>query len=263
QGNLNNQNGNNQDFNFGQNSAEQNQSFYQQFNDQGQQSSSDKPEPFFASNKYSQSNQGTASPNQPQQQDQEQYKDQSNFGKPKNGYNPNNYQKSSKQNKTDNQKNGTGFLSKLNSKVIIAFAIATLVILLAIPTIGSIAKKGDSSKSVASSTASVTKKSSSSSASSSSAASSSQSSAADASSSTAAADSSSTEAAESSSSVTEDSSAETSSSSTATTYTVQSGDSAYHIASLYGLTVEELYELNGLTPGSTLLPGQVLKVSGN
>ncbi|WP_143803580.1 LysM peptidoglycan-binding domain-containing protein, partial [Oenococcus oeni] len=261
----NNQNGNSQDFNFGQNSAEQNQSFYQQFNDQGQQSSSDKPEPFFASNKYSQSNQGTKSPNQPQQQGQEQYqyKDQSNFGKPKNGYNPNNYQTSSKQNKTDNQKNGTGFLSKLNSKVIIAFAIATLVILLAIPTIGSIAKKGNSSKSVASSTASVTKKSSSSTTSSSSAESSSQSSAADASSSTAAADSSSTEAAESSSSVAEDSSAETSSSSTATTYTVQSGDSAYHIASLYGLTVEELYELNGLTSGSTLLPGQVLKVSGN
>ena len=44
------------------------------------------------------------------------------------------------------------------------------------------------------------------------------------------------------------------------TYTVQAGDNAYRIAVNHGMTLAELYALNGLGSGATISPGMTLKV---
>lgn len=46
-----------------------------------------------------------------------------------------------------------------------------------------------------------------------------------------------------------------------TTYVVQDNDNLYRIAVNHGLTLNELCKLNDLKPNSTILPGQVLKLS--
>lgn len=56
------------------------------------------------------------------------------------------------------------------------------------------------------------------------------------------------------------SSSSTPSTSTASTYTIQAGDNLYRIAVNHGLTLDELLALNGLQPGSSIAPGQAIRV---
>ncbi len=63
----------------------------------------------------------------------------------------------------------------------------------------------------------------------------------------------------SSSSSSDDSSSESSQTDTAGTYTVQSGDNAYRIATNNGLTLDEFLSLNGKTE-ATVTPGEVVRI---
>lgn len=63
----------------------------------------------------------------------------------------------------------------------------------------------------------------------------------------------------SSSSSSDDSSSESSQTDTAGTYTVQSGDNAYRIATNNGLTLDEFLSLNGKTEAS-VTPGEVVRI---
>ena len=71
--------------------------------------------------------------------------------------------------------------------------------------------------------------------------------------------SSSTSSSASSSSSSDDSSSESSQTDTAGTYTVQSGDNAYRIATNNGLTLDEFLSLNGKTEAS-VTPGEVVRI---
>ncbi|MEM7018893.1 MAG: peptidoglycan DD-metalloendopeptidase family protein [Pseudomonadota bacterium] len=46
------------------------------------------------------------------------------------------------------------------------------------------------------------------------------------------------------------------------TYTVQRGDTLYRVAQQYGLTLNQIAALNGISPPYSIYPGQVLRVSG-
>ena len=46
----------------------------------------------------------------------------------------------------------------------------------------------------------------------------------------------------------------------ADTYTLQSGDSFYSVAQMYGLSVYDLAALNGMSIYDTIVPGQVLQI---
>ncbi|MGH2103242.1 LysM peptidoglycan-binding domain-containing protein, partial [Aerococcus urinaeequi] len=71
--------------------------------------------------------------------------------------------------------------------------------------------------------------------------------------------SSSTSSSASSSSSSDDSSSESSQTDTAGTYTVQSGDNAYRIATNNGLTLDEFLAMNGKTEAS-VTPGEVVRI---
>ena len=43
-------------------------------------------------------------------------------------------------------------------------------------------------------------------------------------------------------------------------YTVKSGDNLWRIASNFGISVEQLYQYNGLEANSVIMPGDTLRV---
>ena len=51
-----------------------------------------------------------------------------------------------------------------------------------------------------------------------------------------------------------------SSSTAGSSYTVQAGDNLYRIAVNHGMTLDELLQMNGMSAGSSIAPGTVLKV---
>ena len=50
---------------------------------------------------------------------------------------------------------------------------------------------------------------------------------------------------------------------TTSTYTIKSGDTLYGISRSHGMSLQELLSLNNISASSLILPGQVLKISGN
>lgn len=174
--------------------------------------------------------------------------------------------------RTSTRNQNSGFFTKFNKNLVVALIIATVIILIAIPTIASLAGNrngGNNTPRAASSSSSRSTSSSSSSSSSAPSSSSSEVSSSDTDSSSAVESSSQEPASSYSSSQApaESSQPEESSSSSSTaggygSYTVRSGDTAYRIAVNHNMTLSQLYQLNGLPAGSSIQPGQVLRVYG-
>ncbi len=224
------------------------QNVFQNFEDSDETVDSQAPTSFFSSNPYR--NFDEQEQQKPLSRASQESEASQNFGQPRNSYNPTDYPKKDQTNiprTRSKSKSSKTMLSRLSGKAVLTLVAITIIILLANPVIGAIVNRGQNNDKVVNSASSVSKTSS-------------QSSSSTSSNSTQSSSSTSSTASESSSS-----SAQSSSSSAATTssYTVKSGDTPYHIASVYGMTVTELYSLNGLAIGATLVPGQVLKVNGN